>query len=127
MARNVPSGRGVFRDLVESGSMAEYKVEWRTYRDEDEGIVGIAIRIHDGLNRPMWIWGRDGLQRYNPIPELRNYLVQSIQDERLSDGKIARELCRLQAAGLITMQDRVNMQVDLMYEADAIEDAWAGR
>lgn len=75
----------------------------------------------------MWLWGRDPLQRYAPIPTWGNYLLQSIESENLSDGPVVRELCRLQAAGLIDAGQRVMMQIDLMAQADAIEDAWAGR
>jgi hypothetical protein len=106
--------------------MAEYSVEWRTYRDEDAGTVGIAVRVDDGLSGGLWIWGRDPLQRYEEMPTFGNYLVQSIEEHRLSDGPVVRELCRLQAAGLIDMTQRVMMQIDLMAQADAIEDAWAG-
>jgi hypothetical protein len=107
--------------------MAGYAVEWRTYRNEDAGTVGIAVRVDDGLTGAMWLWGRDPLQRYAPIPTWGNYLLQSIESENLSDGPVVRELCRLQAAGLIDAGQRLMMQIDLMAQADAIEDAWAGR
>lgn len=126
VARDVPSGRNIPGDLVEHRDMAGYTVEWRTYRDEDTWTVGIAVRVNDGVNGPLWLWGRNPLQRFHPLPTWDNYLVQSIETENLSDGPVVRELCRLQAAGLITAQERVMMQIDLMAQADAIEDAWAG-
>jgi len=54
--------------------MAGYAVEWRTYRDEDAGTVGIAVRVDDGLTGAMWLWGRDPLQRFAPVADLGELL-----------------------------------------------------
>jgi hypothetical protein len=91
-------------------------IDWCFKTDFNRSRIGLAIRYHDHILGPIWIWG-GSLDRYRCLPSAYAFKYQSF-DESIYGGHIAKHLARLQSAGLITIQDRVMILKDFNFEVD---------
>jgi hypothetical protein len=75
-------------------------METRTWRDDEEGVIGIAVRL-DGL----WVWDRFNPQsREQELPACDAFRLAHWQD-RLQDTELFMELVRLREVGLIELDE----------------------
>ncbi len=75
-------------------------MQFRTWRDDDEGVIGLALRI-DGV----WVWDRFNPEtREREIPACDAYRLAHWQDP-LQDTELYMELVRLREVGLLEDAD----------------------
>lgn len=98
-------------------------IEIKTYIDEEFGMVGLALRVECATTgNEMWLWSPP-LTEFRLFPAVTSYQVESVAVP-MPKWELMRTLCRLQDAGVITVQERLRIQCLLMGEADKVQQYW---
>lgn len=98
----------------------------RTWRDEDFGTVGLALRVRDQWTGcPIWLWSPEGTE-YREHPPISAYQVESVAVEVIDWG-LSRTLPRITRAGIITPAEGQIIWARLYGEMRDVQRYWHAR
>jgi hypothetical protein len=98
-------------------------IDMKTYIDEEYGMVGLALKVKcQTFGGEMWLWSPP-LTEYRVQPAVTAYQIESVAVP-MPQWELMRTLCRLQAAGVLTAQERLGIHCLLMGEADRVQQYW---
>lgn len=99
--------------------------QYRTFRDEEYGLAGLAIQVECQLTRErLWLWTDDDLQGTHE-PFVSSYILNSVAE--LQKMSIPSILARLQRAGVLSISQYCELQHVFAREVDYVLQYWRNR
>ena len=98
---------------------------YRIYKDEEFGQVGLAIQLDDGEG-PLWVWASSPESAAAEIPTASAYRSYECA-EAMTKWTVQGDLMRLEAAGALSTFERLRILCDLIEAADAVVMYWQQR
>jgi hypothetical protein len=98
----------------------------RTWRDEDFGTVGLALRVRcQWTGCLIWLWSPESVE-FKDQPSVSAYQVESVATEVI-DWELSRTLPRLAKAGVITPAEGQLIWARLYGEMRDVKRYWDAR